>query len=647
MKRERVMSMTNLHRVAWLPVVLACAGLQLARPVPAEACGGFFCGRMPVDQTAERIVFRVHDDKTTMIVQVAYQGLAEDFAWVLPLGSVPAVDSLAVFPQRALTGLDANTGPQFQMPNECQRWLFDGNVAAGGAAGSGAPTSAPPTVTVHFRTEVGPYNVAAIESEDPMALYEWLVNEDYNVNEVMQPYIRAYTSEGMKFLALKLKKDAETSDIQPFAFDLPGTSPGIPLRMTALAAEPEMGVLVFVLADQRYAGANWPNIEIPDDKIKFRQDTWPLQTNWTALVARGVDAAGGQGWVTELAGSTQPILQALDNSFFATPEDEEAGMALRSLIGDATYVTRMYSRLSAEEMTSDPIFRRDQGGDVSNLRQLSRIIDGEDQCPDVPVSPDPCVFTSCGAGGICRPVMLDGATQPVAGCGCLSAAAARTTFDPVGLSLQADGSPGAIVVCQDARMSFINPGDEMPSGQSMPDPCVSFDCGPNGSCLSMNMTPTCVCDEGYVAVGSFGNDGTRQTSCKKPMIPVPSEFYMQRLPDLPQELPGGRAMASSDDLPVVQPSMDDLGSNGMPVPRGDGGDGGDDGDKPSGGSAGLPSTGGAGMTGSTAKSSSGDSGCSVAAPGTRAPGTRVPGTLAALMLSTGLGLLPARSRRRR
>ena len=41
---------------------------------------------------------------------------------------------------------------------------------------------------------------------------------------------------------------------------------------------------------------------------------WPVQTNWAALVARGVDEAGGQGWVTELAGSTEPLLELLANS---------------------------------------------------------------------------------------------------------------------------------------------------------------------------------------------------------------------------------------------------------------------------------------------------------------------------------------------
>jgi hypothetical protein len=342
--------------------------------------------------------------------------------------------------------------------------------------------------------------------------------------------------------------------------------------MTALAAEPEMGLLVFVLGDGRYNGANWPDVEIADDRIVWRANVYPMQTNYSALVARGIDEAGGQGWVTELASSTDSLVQLLDNSFYATPEDEAAGMALRGLFDGAPYVSRLYARLSAEEMTSDPIFHRDNGDDVSNIHMLSRYVDGVDMCPDMPVSIDPCLFASCGAGGICRPVQLDGMDSPVAGCGCVDGATARTTFDPSSVSLQADGTtaPAATVVCQDARMSFVNPGDEVAGGAAMPDPCQTFDCGTHGECLSVNMTPTCVCDRGFVALGNFAADGTRSTHCEQPMVVVPDEFYGQRLPDLPEELPGGRVMPEVDPmLPVVEPSMDDLGSHGMPVPDGD------------------------------------------------------------------------------
>ena len=68
-----------------------------------------------------------------------------------------------------------------------------------------------------------------------------------------------------------------------------------------------------------------------------------------------------------------------------------------------------------------------------------------------------------------------------------------------------------------------------------------------GTCVAMNMTPTCVCEAGSVAVGSVdAASGLRQTDCVAPTVAVPEDFYDWRLPDLPAELPGGREVLVPD-----------------------------------------------------------------------------------------------------
>jgi len=529
-------------------IVLAALFLALASsqaPQQARACGGFFCGQQPVDQTAERIIFAVGENSTTMIVQIAYQGSAEDFAWVLPLGAVPEADSLATFPQLAMAGLDAQTGPQFLMPEDCYYGGGRFSAAQGDRNNSAGPPPTEPEVIVHIRETVGPFDVAVIESDDPGALIGWLQDNSFRVTAAMEPYIAIYTREEMKFLALRLQPGEGVSDIEPFRFTLPGTSPSVPLRMTALASEPEMGIAVFLLGDMRYGPANWPNLEIDDAEIVWNADSWPMQTNWAALVARGVDEAGGQGWVTEAAASTAPYVDLLRNSFASTPEQERATAELLALMEQHPYMTRLYSRLSAEEMTSDPMFRRAAGGDVDRTHQLPRYVEGRDIC-DMEYgitrpSTRPCDFATCGAGGLCREVeQADG--RLVAGCACVPGATARTTFDP-------SGAP--TVTCQDMRMSFMNPGvDE--SGIRIADPCVGFSCGGGGSCVAMNLTPTCVCGRGLVAVGSLDADGGRQTRCTTPIDYIPARFYEQRLPSRPTTLPAGRIVEVPPPVRVLQ-----------------------------------------------------------------------------------------------
>jgi len=583
--------------------IAALVGLGLAfHAAPAAACGGFFCGQQPVDQTAERILFEVGESSVTMTTQISFNGDADDFAWVLPLGEVPLEGSLEVWHQQALNALDANTGPVFLPPNDPACYSCVG-CNFGGVPGS-APTvedegaSTPPPVQVFIREEVGEYDVAVIGSEDPAALIEWLRTNGYRITPPMEPYIERYTSEGLKFLALKLLDTADVRDLSPFRFTLPGTTPTIPLRMTALAAEPEMSILTFVLASERFEGKNWANLEIADDQIRYNPTTLfatSVSTNWPRLVARAVDEAGGQGWVTELAGPSSNYVGLLENQVqngnFATPEDGEAAADLLAAFRAYPYLTRLYSRVSAEEMTSDPVFGRTTLGDVAREHQLSRFVDGIDQCAEgVRASTDPCDFATCGAGGLCRGVSLADATassmgmsaEAIApGCACLPGATARATFAP-------DGSP--TVICQDGRMSFLNAGDrDEQTGEVLPDACAGFDCGEHGQCTAMNMTPTCVCDQGFVAVGSIDmTTGTRRTRCEAPTEAVPSDFYEKRLPALPSELPGGREVVVAEVMPPVTPptvtpplgefpmprQSPDLGGSSGPNPVANGGGGG-------------------------------------------------------------------------
>jgi hypothetical protein len=568
----------GLGRQAQAALFGLATGLGLALSgSSAQACGGFFCGRQPVDQTAERILFEVGPDSVTMSTQISYNGDAADFAWVLPLGAVPDVKSLGVFSQKALNALDSNTGPTFTQPHDSACYPQYLNDSGGVTASASGPGEAP-AVTVYARAEVGPYDVAVVGSDDPTQLVAWLRDAGYRITPAMVPYVEQYTAEGMKFLALKLQQSKGVQDLKPFRFTLPGTAPSIPLRMTALAAEPEMSIVVFVLADQRYEGKNWQNVAIADDQIRFNpfSYSYPVQTNWSGLVARAVDDAGGQGWVTELAGASVPyqeqVAAQVQNNNFATPEDADGAQQLLTALTGHPYLTRLYTRLSAEEMTTDPIFGRSTLGDVSGQHQLSRVVNGIDQCPaDRQTSTNPCDFATCGAAGFCRPVpgsVGDAQAQfgsndtRLAGCACLPGATARVTRAP-------DGSP--TVICQDGRLSFLNPGDrEDDSAEALPDPCATFSCGEHGQCVAMNLTPTCVCDQGYVAIGTLTSDGASQMICVEPPELVPASFYVKALLALPDALPGGRDVAISTPLPMpvsppAEPTPTDVGS--FPMPR--------------------------------------------------------------------------------
>ena len=121
-------------------------------------------------------------------------------------------------------------------------------------------------------------------------------------------------------------------------------------------------------------------------------------------------------------------------------------------------------------------------------------------------------------------------------------------------------------------MSFLNAGDrDAATNEVLPDACAGFDCGEHGQCSAMNLTPTCVCDQGFVAVGNIDANGARSMLCVEPVDSVPAAFYDKRLPVLPADLPGGREVVVADVLPPLpSPDVAAPPSAGFPMPRGNG-----------------------------------------------------------------------------
>src|SRR5204863_9547946 len=130
----------------------------IAVPRAAQACGGFFCSQVPVDQSGEQILFSIDGNHVIAHIQISYQGAAKDFAWVIPVAVKPTITlgTRAVFQQ-----LLQQTQPQFQVlwppgPGSCGFGPSRGGVP--GATPTPAPSSpADSVVVVVDLREFGPF----------------------------------------------------------------------------------------------------------------------------------------------------------------------------------------------------------------------------------------------------------------------------------------------------------------------------------------------------------------------------------------------------------------------------------------------------------------------------------------------------------
>jgi hypothetical protein len=307
----------------------------------------------------------------------------------------------------------------------------------------------------------------------------------------MVPFIEPYVQQHMLFLAMRLLPDKDVSDIEPVKMTYMGTEPMVPLQLTAVAARPQLGVLVFILADRRYRPTNYADLTVDDGEVVFNVGN----NNYTTVVSRKVHAAGGHGFITELAGPVAPFLDRIANSAAPTADTMAARDQLVALLGAFPYITRLYTRLSAEDMTIDPTFAAADGAvDVSNLHDMTQRPNDGGTC-EAP----PCSFTDCGPHGRC--VEVANTTDAgiilypasVETCQCddgYTAAAVQTSF-----------AIGAAVQCEPVTNNL------MPNGGTAGS-CPNEMCGQGGECVAINGTPTCACAPGYVANAIAVFDGT-------------------------------------------------------------------------------------------------------------------------------------------
>jgi len=334
-----------------LIVVVAITATIIGWSGIAAGCGGFFCQNSPVDQTGERIVFTVNDDETiTTLIEILYFGEADDFSWILPIPEAIDADALQVPEdgQAVFDELHQLTDVQFIAPEEPDCARQEVFATAEDAMEDGG-------VEIFASGEVGPFGFDIVGSEDPNALVDWLRDNTYQVTADMEPLIDIYVELEMAFIAMRLL-DGETADsITPIEITYGGTEPMIPLQLTAVAAQPNMPIWVWLFADGRAVPNNFAEMEIATEEITF----FPFGGNdYAFLVQQRANALDGLAWITEYAQPVEP-------STFTHPW-------LAAQAEEASYLTRLNTYIDPEEMTADPTFSFDDSlGTVSNVRDAS------------------------------------------------------------------------------------------------------------------------------------------------------------------------------------------------------------------------------------------------------------------------------------
>lgn len=324
-----------------IPVALLVA--LLLAPSPASACGGFFCNAtQPVVQSGEQVVWALEDDGSlVMSVRIVYQGAAPEFAWILPVPVVPTIElgTAALF-----DALEPPMRPTFdttvRVDGTCARdpmCVYEhargavqdaGAIFLADASSGGGPT-------VYLSETLGPYETVVLGASTGAEVADWLTTHGYAIAPDAGPLLDAYLSSGHVVVALRLRNDASTSEIQPVTLRMPSTAPCLPIRLTAIATQPDLPITGFFLASARVTSSNYSMLD-----LTFRDPgLWTGATSYTSMVTRAADAAGGRAFATDYAGATPSIAitlpSVLDLADLTDPTMVLQALRARGYTGDA------------------------------------------------------------------------------------------------------------------------------------------------------------------------------------------------------------------------------------------------------------------------------------------------------------------------
>lgn len=502
---------------------LSLAGV-LAGPA-AWACGGLFCSTgptpQPVDQSAERIVFEVDRGRITAHVQITYAGGADNFAWVVPVPSVPDVEESST---AFIQAIDQASAPQVMLPpsDPCDFGSFDGNGGGGcgcaeadqasAGGGNAAPRSAPEgNVVVYAQDVTDNYEFAVVGAVQTSELVTWLQMNGYNVSANMTPVMDVYNGPTAKFLALKLRDGRTVSDIVPIKMTYDGTMPMIPIRLTAVAAQPMMGILVYILADRPYEPSNYMSMRPDISEILFDANG---RTSYFEWVARTADELEGKVFITEMVA--------------ANPIRSVGGQN----VSRHTTLSRFYTRMSPHHMTEDPMFEPHSSGSYS----AAALIDLSAQptqlrcfAPIPERAPSACAFNYCGQGATCA--IIDGQVA----CDCPQDSVAQRVTGPTGQ---------ATLTCVPRMNPFAVTATAAGAGTAF-DPCRGYDCG-QGECVLKGGFPTCECRaESAALIRSNGTLGCDPLPATTPTY-GPGAGNESRANPMMSKLPTDRAARYAD-----------------------------------------------------------------------------------------------------
>lgn len=271
----------NRRLLLWLLVVLAGA---TAASVYAD--GVFMPTTLsssptrPSSAAQKGILIKTGRDEI-LLLQTTYQGPADQFAWIIPVPSVPAETFAAepAFITETFRGTEPVVVTNFghPAPSTVKSAREKAAPPAAGMAGGPGGGEEPP-VRVVQELNVGDYHAVVLSARAGDALQQWLAEHHYAVPAAAATTVADYARRGWVFVALKMQEQRVRAqpvltDVAPLGlrFRCPAQGMVYPLTVSRLSAPPFSAILLCTIADAPHTCATLP-VEWIKERVTLGRD---------------------------------------------------------------------------------------------------------------------------------------------------------------------------------------------------------------------------------------------------------------------------------------------------------------------------------------------------------------------------------------
>lgn len=344
-------------RLARGAAVLAALLTVLGGSATAAAFPGLFVAKHPgsMGSKVASVVLLRDGRRTVVTLQTDYRGPAEAFALVIPAPGELSADDARILDRRLMDRLDFATAPGL-----IEQWEHD--PCAPVVAGSDRPAvKSVPSREVAATFQDGEYSFMAPGAGESAAIVDFLRARDYQLSAAVEAALQPYADAGMRFLIAEVdptqvhfNADGEAL-LSPLRFHYDSERFVLPLRIGTVNAIGVQDLVIHTIAvGRRYEAANYPAQLMPTSVLLRREASERVGPVHAALLDAVLSRTPG-AVVGEYAGRAEGPWQT--GELAALGADAAPGLASVRGLGEALVITRLHTRLGADEMTQDLEFK--------------------------------------------------------------------------------------------------------------------------------------------------------------------------------------------------------------------------------------------------------------------------------------------------